>query len=853
MIQQKMPAMIKSVRVKNISLLLSFLSLIWTVYLFSQDGSSQTDAANASDFNFADSLAKDSLKTDEIVSEIDSVYYFADSVFYSIQQEKIILAGNARLKYQGSEIISDTINIDLEKEQAFALGKSSMKEGDQLILGEDIYFDLATRWGLLISGASKFDKGYYYGDEIRKIDRKTFDVDNGIFTTCDALHPHFYIGGSKLRLYQDDKVVGKPVVFYVNNFPVMGFPFGTFTIKRGRQSGILVPSPGWNDANGKYLENIAYYYAYKDYADATLALDYYEKTGWQVGLTSQYIKRYIFNGNFSAILQKRISGPLKSTNEWNIKSRHHHELGNRSTFDADLNFVSSSLIWEGSEDPNERLAEEIKSSIAYKRPFLGSYLNVSANYVHDLLGQDVVYVLSGDTANVHIEKKTITLPSISFYLPSKPFYELFLKDADSIPEEAWWKPFSYSYNFKAVQTGYTKDPDASLSEIIWNNQTDDNDVIIDLHNAGIKHSASVSYNYKLRGWLSLRETVAGNEVWFDRDKNDNRFVRAGDYSSTSSIGFNLFGLRQISGIYIKAVRHIITPQISYYYQPDFSENEKFYSFSGINVKNTKKQRRMTYSLDNKWSLKLKKNKKLEERKINDFFTISSNISYDFEAEDKGFSNINHSLRLNPNRFIWKLVEFSTTPSGSIEQATYDLKFSNLDFKHWDFGIKNWNFNIRSKLAFSGEAAYLDYFPVPENQFQTSRFFSPDTLHTEDERMITTLQELDNLQKEKKSWSISFSHAYSTNKTSYENNNYTSDLRIAVNARISLNWSISYDNYINLKTDEVISHNISITRDLHCWQVFFRYTQQGDYWNYRFQLFNLKLPDALKFRTSDHKR
>ena len=118
-------------------------------------------------------------------------------------------------------------------------------------------------------------------------------------------------------------------------------------------------------------------------------------------------------------------------------------------------------------------------------------------------------------------------------------------------------------------------------------------------------------------------------------------------------------------------------------------------------------------------------------------------------------------------------------------------------------------------------------------------------------MITTLEELDELNREKKNWLFNFSHSYKTNKTSYEINNYTSDLRMSVSAKLTRNWSINYDNYIDLKDDELVSHNFTITRDLHCWKVYFKYTRQGDYWSYRFQLFNIKLPEDLKFRTSDH--
>ncbi len=51
--------------------------------------------------------------------------------------------------------------------------------------------DFEKEEGLIIDGRSKFEKGYYYGNEIRKTDDKTFDIDFGRFTTCDSKNPIF--------------------------------------------------------------------------------------------------------------------------------------------------------------------------------------------------------------------------------------------------------------------------------------------------------------------------------------------------------------------------------------------------------------------------------------------------------------------------------------------------------------------------------------------------------------------------------------------------------------------------------------------------------------------------------------
>ncbi|MDY6915971.1 MAG: putative LPS assembly protein LptD [Candidatus Cloacimonadota bacterium] len=775
-------------------------------------------------------------RRDTISQEVrrDSLFYNADSLFYFAAEEKIKLMGQATVKYKYSDLKADTIIVDLKNKQASTRGNSFLQDKDQIAIGKEIFYDMETEWGLVNLGASKFDKGFYYGNEIRKVGPKAFDVDKGFFTTCDAKNPHFYIMANKLRLYQNDMVVGKPVIFYVNHFPIFALPFAAFSIKRGRETGILVPSPGYNSTDGKYVENLAFYYAYKNYADATLAFDYYEKTGWEVSWETRYIKRYLLNGNFLMRFRKTTPNPQTSTNDWLVKLNHHHEIGYNSTLDADLSFISSKRIWEGSENIDERLSEQITSRLAFRTPLWGSYLNVNNNYTEDL----------------NEETKSITLPSISYALPSKPIYELF--SGDNRNQDSWWKGFSYSYNFKALHTGYITDPGANFWDVLYKNKKNPDDEYINQHNAGIKHATGLRFNYNWMGWLKLSQTFNYNEAWFDRDKNGNELVRGSDYNTTSSASFSLYGVKRFANFPITAVRHIISPRLSFSYHPDFGQNEKYYSFGGIGLSSAKRSRRVSFNLGNKWQLKLRTTED-ETKKLNDFFSASSSISYDFEKEGKRFSDINHSLNMNLGDLDYSIFKLTFRPYGSIKQIPYDFKVNS--WKNWDFPIEDWNIRINSKLNISGDANYAEYFPLPENEFTSNnKFFNTqaDTLDTEEEMELETIEDIENLKISSKNWTINISHDLRTDKTMYKKGDFYNNIRTSLNAKITQNWTISYDNYIDIEENELRSYSITLNRDMHCWKLYFRYTKQGSYWNYQFKFFNIKLPDSLLFRNSDHK-
>jgi len=80
-----------------------------------------------------------------------------------------------------------------------------------------------------------------------------------------------------------------------------------------------------------------------------------------------------------------------------------------------------------------------------------------------------------------------------------------------------------------------------------------------------------------------------------------------------------------------------------------------------------------------------------------------------------------------------------------------------------------------------------------------------------------------------------------------------NLRMDSSFKITQNWSISYGNYVNLKTGKMLSQTFHIIRDLHCWKLDFSYSRRNEYWEYRIALFNVVFPDALRFQTHDSGR
>ncbi len=802
------------------------ISLILWISLFLHSQESPDTLAESNSDNIIQSTAIDtistaidSLKSDEKYEEYtqsDSLQYSGKRSSFNLTEETISLAGNAKISYQDIFIEADSLHLNLDNKNAFSSGDAMIKQAGQVFLSKDIRMDVDSKRGILENAAGSMEQGFIYGSQIRKIDDKVYDVDDGIFTTCDDIDPHFYIKSKKLRIFLNDSIAGRPIVYYVNHFPVMALPFAAFSIERGRNNGFLIPQPGWNNSEGKYLKNIAYYYAYKDYFENKVAFDFYEKKGWNFSITNRYIVRYIFNGGVNFNYRKRDYNNNTAT-DWSILANHRHTLKNNSSFIANINYATSEVIWENSTDIDDRLTESISSSATYSKGFDNSTINVSGFY----------------SENFVTNTKTITLPSLRYSESTTPIYEL-IGLSNSDVKDAWWKSLSYNYNLTATHSGTVKNEDSSLSDLLWSNETYTdslgNEEVINQHNAGALHNLSFNFSPTISPYFTLSQSMNFREAWFDRTKKDNGFARGHSYSFNTSASTKFYGLKRFNNSTVKAVRHVLSPRVSFAYTPDFSQNDDFYSFSGISLSSGKRRRSLNFTLGQIWQIKYYDRLTESEKKLNNLLSMNSSFSYDLEKEIQKMSRISHSLKFSPNAYNSHNIQFNYNNSISFNHDFYKRTWGDLK-------LENWRFN--QSLALSGNMRYFNYFPRPQNPLKTGQRTLQDTIK---------YAELDwdyyESSSEKKNWSLTFTHALSFKKDYMDPQ--SNSLNIALDMHLTSNWHLGYSNRINVLTDKILSQNLSLRRDLHCWNLTFDYSRSNEFWEYKVVLTNNKLSDILKF-------
>jgi hypothetical protein len=210
--------------------------------------------------------------------------------------------------------------------------------------------------------------------------------------------------------------------------------------------------------------------------------------------------------------------------------------------------------------------------------------------------------------------------------------------------------------------------------------------------------------------------------------------------------------------------------------------------------------------------------------------MNSSFSYDLEKETEKMSQINHSLKFSPNSFNYQDVQFTYSNSVSFNHDFYNRSWGNLN-------LENWRFN--QSLSLAGNFRYFHYFPKAQNPLKTGQRTLVDTIK---------YAELDwdyyQSDSEQKNWSLSFTHALSFKKDYLDPQ--SNNVNIALDMYLTSNWHLNYSNRVNIITDEILSHNLSLKRDLHCWNLSFDYSRSNEFWEYKVILTNNKLSDVLKF-------
>ena len=268
----------------------------------------------------AQHAARDSVAPPPAAIDTVVTYSAADSIVFSLRLRRMDLFGKSETNYQTMGLRAERVDLNWTNATLVAfgvrdtvprdttVGKPILKDGGEEYRGDLIRYNFRSRKGKITVGTTDMDKGFYRGDEIKKVETDVLYVADGRYTTCDAPDPHYYFASPKMKVYVRDKVVAEPVYFYIADVPVFALPFGVFPSHSGRASGIIAPAYGDDNMRGKYFSHFGYYWAINDYTDVASAFSYYARGGWENRTNFRYRLRYEFSGTLDARIASKYEG-----------------------------------------------------------------------------------------------------------------------------------------------------------------------------------------------------------------------------------------------------------------------------------------------------------------------------------------------------------------------------------------------------------------------------------------------------------------------------------------------------------------------------------------------------------------
>ncbi|MEO5928308.1 MAG: putative LPS assembly protein LptD, partial [Candidatus Kapaibacterium sp.] len=308
----------------------------------------------------ADSLAPDSLAVRTGTSGVDTVivYTARDSMVFDVKSRVLRLYGDAVVTKGAQKLTAAYIEIDFTKSELYAearydsathkyYGVPVFKDAQQELSANTLRYNFNTKQGTLGAAETKLADGFYYGDKIKRVNENTLFVRNGVYTTCDAPHPHYYFSSPEMKVITGDRVFADQLKLSVADVPIFYLPIGVFfPSNSGRHSGLILPRPSQTSTFGFTLEGLGYFWAASDYFDTQISADLYSKGGATFHDNSRIVVRDLFMSSSVNLTYglRRSDVDASFVRSYIINIQHQQKLSRTASLSGDINFTSTNAL-----------------------------------------------------------------------------------------------------------------------------------------------------------------------------------------------------------------------------------------------------------------------------------------------------------------------------------------------------------------------------------------------------------------------------------------------------------------------------------------------------------------------------
>lgn len=858
----------------------------------------------------------DSLRADSINRQrkngIDApVEYTAeDSMTYEGASGLAHLYGQSHVKYQDMDLQSDQIFMQLDSSLVHATGSLDslgkkfgtpiFKMGSDSYENDTIAFNFKTKKGLISDVYTQQDDGYMTAQLAKRGANGEIYLQHGRYTTCDKDHPDFYIALSRAKMRPGKDVVFGPAYLVVADVPLpFAIPYGFFPFSKSYSSGFIMPTYGDETSRGFYLRDGGYYFAINDKMDLKLLGEIYTKGSWGLSAASNYRKRYKYSGSFFASYQNTVNGEKNMpdyTKATSFKVQWSHRQDSKanpySSLSASVNFATSSYERNNLTsmyNPQAMTQSTRTSSVSWSTTFSSIGMSLSSTF----------------NLNQNMRDSTIALTLPDLNISISRFYPF--KRRHAVGKERWYEKISMSYTGQLSNSISTKEDRLMHSSLTrdWRN--------------GMQHSIPISGNFTLFGYLNINPSLTFTDrmytqkqelSWDEATQTEKRdtlqgFYNVYNWAFSVSASTKLYGMyipsRKVFGDKIMAVRHVVTPSVSFNYAPDFSASRygfyktyqktdadgnvslveySPYEGSLYGVPGRGKTGSISMDLSNNIEMKVKSDAdSTGVKKISIIDELGASMSYNMAAEERPWSDLSTRLRLKLTKSytlninaVFATYAYEADSVGASPYIGTHTEYSKGRFGRFQGMSQNLSYTLDNKKV-SDLIKWLKGERPKRKNDRDSRANRDDDYDTGVETNVDEDMERgkhgarkDNAGKAETDedgymafnlpWSLSLGYGVTMRentrgKFNYDSMRYpykfTQNLNVSGNLRISDGWNISFSSGYDFENHKISMTTASLSRDLHCFNmscsvVLAPYTS----YNFSFRCNAATLTDALKY-------
>lgn len=778
-------------------------------------------------------------------------YNAADSAVVMIRAKKIYLYGKTKTEYTDITLTAPKVEMDQGSQVVTAFNKKDstgkvletahFKQGENEFTSDTIRYNFKNQVGITKNTYSQQGEILVLGETIKKVNENTSFIKKARFTTCMLDDPHFAFVTPKMKLINQKLAISGPAHPEFEGVPVPVYlPFGFYPLSQGRHSGMLRPNFITDEVRGLGLQGIGYYKVLNDYWDAELTGDLFSYGEWAAGLKMTYRKIYKYSGGLNFTLRnskQNFKGDPDFTKSRVYQVTWSHTMDSRArpgiSFSANVNAGSTKfnrLIPGNAYMPYQNI---LGSSITFNKTWKNLPFNLSVSATH--------------SQNNNIGAVNISLPNMAFTVSTiYPF-----QNKNRAGSKKWYENLGIAYNGSFANSFSFNDTIQYgkngvkpffrylLDTAIWTAQ---HNIPITLSlppilGGKIMVSPGISY-----GQTWIQRTT--NYRWNDALKKVDTIQSKGlyiDQRGSVSLSFNtaMFGTVYFKKSRLQALRHTIRPTLGFSYTPDLNASHikrtqvdttgkvlYYNEIGGSYLYNTSSRRSgaMSFGIDNNIEMKRRSRKDtstgpVRPSKLIEGFGFAG--SYDF---------IRDSFRLSPINFYFRTTLFeklSINASTILNPYQTDARGYDIPKYAWQGGRFKLGRLTSGSISMSTNFQSKPKDPKKEEARKKAveERLSDPALLGDQQRLLEYMQrnpsEFVDFNID---WNLSLSYSLSfVNRIKPDYSGFETDFQlggISMNGGFNLTpkWKITASGSYDLETLTMQYVQMSINRDLHCWQL-----------------------------------